>query len=121
MAWYPDTPEEWSTVGAILGALGIAWKKYRSERKQSFMETCPAHMQMDDRMGKSEADRKQIKDTLMEHGQSIAVTVALLKDLKMDVAENRRIVSEKMDDVGDKLQSLAISIARYNGGGDYSK
>jgi hypothetical protein len=70
---------------------------------------------MDDRMTKSEADRAQIKTTLTEHGQSIAVTVALLKELKEDVQENRRLVAAKLDDVSDKLAELSIRIARYNG------
>jgi hypothetical protein len=116
MAWYPDTAEEWSAVGGVLAALGVAWKKYRSERRSVMaIETCPAHLQMDDRMTKSEADRAQIKTTLTEHGQSIAVTVALLKELKEDVAENRRLVSIKLDDVSDKISDLAIKIARNNG------
>jgi hypothetical protein len=113
MAWYPDTPEEWSAVGGVLAALGVAWKKYRSERRSVMaVETCPAHMQIDDRLNKSEADRAQIKTTLTEHGQSIAVTVALLRELKEDVAENRRLVSVKMDDVSEKLSELAVRVAR---------
>jgi hypothetical protein len=116
MSWCPNTSEEWSAAIGVLVALTIALKKYRNERRQRKMETCPAHLQLDNRMEKSEKDQEQIKETLIEHGQSIAVTVALLKDLKEDVQENRRVVTEKLDDVTKSIVNLSLLIARGNGG-----
>jgi hypothetical protein len=109
---YADTADSVGVIVAILGALGVAWKKYRRERQKT-MVTCPAHVEMVSRIEKADLDRSQIRDTINAQGQQIAVTVALMKELKDDVVENRRLVGEKLDSLSDQIHELSISIAVY--------
>jgi hypothetical protein len=113
MAWYPDTPEEWGTVITVLGALGIAWKRYRSERRNGkgetvmASETCPVHAAVKERLEWGNERFSLLEQSMSEVKQGIAVIGERVASIKEMVIGNREAVTDQYLQLAALIRDLA--------------
>jgi uncharacterized coiled-coil DUF342 family protein len=113
MTWYPDNPEELGAIVATMSALGIAWKKYRSERRNGRAEEnveipkdCPAHQAVIERLAMGNDRFKSLEEDMGEVKSTLSAVIERLDGIKEQVSDNRKTADTRFDKLADLLSDL---------------